>query len=185
MKTNHSLSYLSLAVFAPILILVGLAGFITPAQVSLTSGAPAYNVFHIIFGVVGLLVLRTRNERFINLFLFGFGLIDLYQALASYAQLPPMRYFLWTRIDDALHVFVGLALVGIGMYGSLGRKTAYPISQSNPPHGTVRGWFKSCLLRKPIIIGRGRRDLLVFAATRNTLTTIRWYAGLETSPHCP
>jgi hypothetical protein len=47
----------------------------------------------------------------------GFGLIDLYQALASYLNLPPQQSFLWTPVDDILHVVIGLALFIIGCYG--------------------------------------------------------------------
>ncbi len=52
----------------------------------------------------------------------GFGLIDLYQALASYFHLPPEKYFLWTRADDILHILIGAALVIIGCYGILKRE---------------------------------------------------------------
>ena len=114
---KKSLNYITLAIFAPILILVGVAGFLIPPEQSLTSGAPAYNIFHILFGVIGLIILRSKNELSISLFNAGFGLIDLYQALASYAALPPKEYFLWTRVDDTLHVIIGLALLVIGTYG--------------------------------------------------------------------
>ena len=97
--------------------MVGVAGFLIPAEQSLTSGAPAYNIFHILFGVVGLIIVRSRNELWVSLFNAGFGLIDLYQALASYATLPPKQYFLWTKVDDTLHVVIGLALLAIGTYG--------------------------------------------------------------------
>ena len=112
-----SLNRIAIAVFAPILIIAGLAGFLVPAERSLTSGAPAYNIFHLIFGTVGLLVLFSKNERAASGFNFGFGLLDLYQALASYINLPPKHYFLWTRVDDVLHIIIGLALVAIGTYG--------------------------------------------------------------------
>ena len=114
---RKSANYITLAVFAPILIVAGVAGFLLPASLSLTSGAPAYNVFHIIFGLLGLLLLWSKKERQISLFNAGFGLIDLYQALASYADLPPQQYFLWTRVDDILHVVIGLILFSIGCYG--------------------------------------------------------------------
>ena len=117
MSMPRSLNFITLAIFAPLLILVGVAGFLIPPKLSLTSGAPAYNVFHILFGVLGLLLLWTRNERLISLFNAGFGLIDLYQALASYVGLPPQQYFLWTRVDDILHIVIGLVLFGIGVYG--------------------------------------------------------------------
>lgn len=97
--------------------MVGVAGFLMPQELSLTSGAPAYNIFHIIFGLLGLLFLRLRNEWLVSTFNAGFGLIDLYQALASYADLPPKQYFLWTQVDDTLHVVIGLMLLIIGCYG--------------------------------------------------------------------
>jgi hypothetical protein len=115
--SKRSLNFVTLIVFAPLLILVGVAGFVLPAEHSLTSGAPAYNVFHIVFGVIGLVTLRSRNELAISAFNAGFALIDLYQALASYLSVPPKEYFLWTRVDDSLHVVIGLALLGIGTYG--------------------------------------------------------------------
>ena len=47
------LNYYVLMVFAPLLVLVGLAGFVIPERKSLTSGAPAYNIFHMVFGLIG------------------------------------------------------------------------------------------------------------------------------------
>ena len=93
-----------------------------PAQYSLTSGAPAYNIFHLCFGTLGLIILWTRQESFVSFFNAGFGLIDLYQALASYLHLPPAQYFLWTRVDDILHILIGLVLVIVGGYGILRRE---------------------------------------------------------------
>ena len=116
---KKSANYITLAIFAPILMLVGVAGFLIPAQHSLTSGAPAYNVFHLCFGTIGLIILSTRNQSLISSFNAGFGLIDLYQALASHFHLPPGQYFLWTRVDDILHILIGLTLVIIGGYGRL------------------------------------------------------------------
>lgn len=101
---------------------MGVAGFLIPARQSLTSGAVPYNVFHIVFGAIGLIIVWSRREQLISLFNAGFGLIDLYQALASYLQLPPKEYFLWTRVDDILHILIGLALVIIGGYGLLKRE---------------------------------------------------------------
>lgn len=96
---------------------MGVAGFLIPAEKGLTSGAPAYNVFHIVFGLIGVLFLWSAKEKLISFFNAGFGLIDLYQALASYLNLPPEQYFLWTRVDDVLHVIVGMALLIVGFYG--------------------------------------------------------------------
>jgi hypothetical protein len=119
---KKSINYITLAIFAPVLILTGVAGFLIPAQQSLTSGAPPYNVFHIVFGLSGLIIVWSRKEQLISLFNAAFGLIDLYQALASRLSLPPKNYFLWTRVDDILHILIGLALVIIGCYGILKRQ---------------------------------------------------------------
>ena len=99
-----------------------MAGFLTPKGLALTSGAPAYNIFHLGFGLLGLLLLWSKRHWLISLFNAGFGLIDLYQALASYADLPPEQYFLWTGVDDILHVVIGLALFVIGGYGLIKRR---------------------------------------------------------------
>ena len=81
------------------------------------SGAAPYNLFHIFFGALGLMVLMTKTELPASLFNFGFGLIDLYQVLASVVGLAPIQYFHWTFADDVLHVLIGFALVIIGGLG--------------------------------------------------------------------
>lgn len=121
---NKSANFITLAIFAPVLILAGIAGFVIPAEQSLTSGAPAYNIFHLLFGAIGLFFVWKGNERWLSSYNFGFGLIDLYQALASALHLPPEKYFLWTRTDDILHILIGLALVIIGVYGLFKLKTS-------------------------------------------------------------
>lgn len=110
------LNSLTLAVFAPILVLVGILGFVIPANKSLTSGATSYNIFHIVSGVIGVIIILSGYEGAIRAFNIGFGLIDLYQAVASFANLFPKQYFKWTRVDDILHVVVGAILVLIGVF---------------------------------------------------------------------
>jgi hypothetical protein len=112
-----TLNQKTLTVFAPLLILTGIAGFVVPEQYGLMSGAAPYNLFHIFFGAVGLLVLMTKNELFWSVFNLGFGLIDLYQVLASVVGLTPIQYFHWTFADDVGHVLIGFALVIIGGLG--------------------------------------------------------------------
>ena len=106
---------LILAIFAPILILVGLLGFIIPPHKSLTSGAPPYNIFHIAFGLIGVIIVLANQSAAVRAFNIGFGLIDLYQAVASWFGLFPKRLFKWTRVDDILHVVIGAALIVIGL----------------------------------------------------------------------
>jgi len=112
------MNYYILAVFAPILILVGILGFLIPANKSLTSGATAYNIFHIIFGVIGLGIVFSQHEPCIRAFNIGFGAIDLYQAAASFLHLFPEKYFKWKRADDVLHVVIGAGLVLVGILGT-------------------------------------------------------------------
>jgi hypothetical protein len=87
-------------------------GFIIPREKGLTSGAPAYNVFHIIFGLLGIGLVYSSSG--IHLFNVVFGMIDLYQAVASFLHLFPEKQFKWKRADDILHIVIGLALVLVG-----------------------------------------------------------------------
>ena len=112
-----TLNQKTLKIFAPLLILIGIAGFVIPERYSLTSAAAPYNLFHIFFGAIGLMLLMTNRDLLASLFNFGFGLIDLYQVLASVVGLTPIEYFHWTFADDVLHVLIGFALVIIGGRG--------------------------------------------------------------------
>lgn len=99
--------------FGATLILTGIAGFLVPAKKSVTSGAPAYNVFHLIFGAIGIVAARRRGTA--RAFNVGFGAIDLSQAVASRRGMFPQRWFRWRTADDVLHVVVGAGLVAVGL----------------------------------------------------------------------
>ena len=94
------MNFYVLAIFAPLLILTGILGFIIPANKSLTSGAPAYNIFHIIFGLIGLGIVYSQHDPCIRAFNIGFGAIDLYQAAASFLHLFPEKQFRWKTADE-------------------------------------------------------------------------------------
>jgi hypothetical protein len=114
---SESMNTVAIAVFAPILVVVGVLGFVIPADKAATSGAPAYNVFHIVFGVIGIALALSGHDASIRTFNIGFGAIDLYQAFASRRHWWPERLFRWTKVDDWLHVVIGVALVAIGVFG--------------------------------------------------------------------
>ena len=107
---------LTIAVFAPILVAVGILGFVIPPDKAKTSGAPLYNVFHIVFGLTGIVLAVTGNDAAIRTFNVGFGAIDLYQALASRSHWWPEKIFRWTKVDDGLHVVIGIFLVVVGVF---------------------------------------------------------------------
>lgn len=109
-----------LKVFGPVLVAAGVLGFVLPPSMSLMSGAPAYDVFHIAFGLLGTALAFKGTARQAALFNLGFGLVDLYQAVASVASLPPKGLFAYRPADDVLHVVLGLALAGVGFLGLRG-----------------------------------------------------------------
>ena len=113
----RALNLLTLMILAPLLMLTGIVGFAVPAQYSLMSNAEPYNFFHIIFGSIGVLLLQPKSALAASSFNLGFGLIDLYQVLASVIGLTPIEYFHWTYVDDLVHVLLGFPLVIIGAYG--------------------------------------------------------------------
>lgn len=114
---NKTLNQKALMVLAPLLVLTGIAGFVIPEQYNLMSGATPYNMFHLICGTVGLLLISANSDLLASSFNLGFGLIDLYQVIASVVGLTPIQYFHWTYVDDVVHVLLGFALVIIGGYG--------------------------------------------------------------------
>ena len=122
---NKTLNQKTLMVIAPLLVLTGIAGFLIPERYTLMSGAAPYNMFHLIFGALGLVLISANNDLLASSFNFGFGLIDLYQVLASVVGLTPIEYFHWTYVDDVIHVILGFALVLIGGHGLWRWKTAY------------------------------------------------------------
>jgi|GEM_PF-627853 len=106
-----------LKLFGPVLVVTGALGFVLPPSAALTSGAAPYNVFHIAFGLLGTALAFKSAPRHAALFNVAFGAIDLYQAVASFAQLPPAELFAYKPADDVLHVVLGAALVGAGVLG--------------------------------------------------------------------
>jgi len=114
---------LLLTVFAPLLILTGLLGFVLPESASLMSGAPPYNVFHLIAGAIGLLIVLLRRGNAAILFNLVFGVIDLYQALAGANGWFPADYFELRPADHVVHVLIGLLLVVVG---AMGKATSLP-----------------------------------------------------------
>ena len=123
-EKGMSLNRIVLIVFSLVLIVIGVLGFLIPHETSLTSGATAYNAFHIVSGFVGIVFWIANKERAAETFNIGFGLIDLYQALASFQHLFPEQYFRWTRADDVLHVVIGIFLIVVGCYGMINRTNA-------------------------------------------------------------
>ncbi len=103
--------------FAPLLLAAGVLGFVVPPQLSLMSGAPAYNVFHLLAGAVGLFIALRRLVPAAITFNLVFGAIDLYQALAGLTGLFPAKLFALRPADHVLHVGFGLLLVGVGYLG--------------------------------------------------------------------
>lgn len=110
------MNYFVLLIFAPVLIIVGVLGFLIPNEKALTRGAPAYNIFHIVFGSIGVVLVLMQNESWIRTFNIGFGAADIYQFAASYLNLFPKAQFRWKKADDILHFVLGLLLVAVGVF---------------------------------------------------------------------
>jgi hypothetical protein len=104
-----------LALFAPVLIAAGVGGLLLPPELSPMSGAVPYDVFHILFGALGVTIVMARSARFAGLFNFGFGAIDLYQAAAGVLGVFPAGLFALRPADHLVHLALGVLLVGVGL----------------------------------------------------------------------
>jgi hypothetical protein len=111
-----------LAVFAPVLIATGALGLVLPPGVSLMSAAVPYDVFHVVFGTLGVGIVVSRSARFASLFNLGFGAVDLYQAVAGALGIFPASLFALRPADHVVHVVLGALLVGFGV------RTAAPVA---------------------------------------------------------
>lgn len=109
------LNYYTLLFFAPVLIFTGVSGFFLSDGIM--SNSPSYNIFHIIFGIIGLITVLSKRVLLILGFNVVFGAIDLYQALASFMDWFPESYFQWKTADDILHIMIGIILVSMGLWG--------------------------------------------------------------------
>lgn len=107
-----------LAVFGPVLIATGVAGLTLPPGLSLMSAAAPYDIFHIVFGTLGLAIALARSARFAGLFNLGFGAVDLYQAVAGVVGFFPAGPFGLRPADHVVHVVLGLLLVAFGLHRS-------------------------------------------------------------------
>jgi hypothetical protein len=67
--------------------------------------------------LIGLIFVLSKNSNLIRAFNIGFGLLDLYQALASFMDWFPESYFGWKTADDILHIIIGAVLFLIGLFG--------------------------------------------------------------------
>jgi len=101
--------------FSVLLVGVGVLGFLPAGERGSTSNAPAYNLFHLAFGALGLALAVWGNSSATRAFLVGFGAIDLYQALASRQHWFPEASFRWTPTDDLLHLVIGVLLIAAGI----------------------------------------------------------------------
>lgn len=113
----ENLNFLTLVIFAPTLVLVGILGFLTPVNLKRISTEPAYNVFHIVCGIVGAVILLSNNDSALKTFNLVFGLINIYQFAASHANQFPVHYFKWTRIDNIIHLILGLFFLIVAFLG--------------------------------------------------------------------
>ncbi|MBI3551670.1 MAG: hypothetical protein HY077_04070 [Elusimicrobia bacterium] len=111
---GSQLNFQVLRAFSLVLIAAGLLGFLLPPSLSLMSGAPPYDLFHIVFGLFGFALAMSGRESWMRAFNVGFGLCDLYQLAASFEHWFPEEYFHWTRADDAAHLVLGIGLVWVG-----------------------------------------------------------------------
>ena len=107
--------------FSVVLLLAGAIPFFVPAG-GATSSAPAYAAFHLAGALFGFAAVAWRRGQFAPLFSLVFGVLDLYQALASAASWFPKDLFGWTPVDDGLHWVLGAVLILLGATGWVYRK---------------------------------------------------------------
>ncbi len=113
----ENLNFLILVIISPILILVGIVGFITPDSKKIVSTETAYNIFIIASGVLGAVILLSNHDLVLKGFNVILGLTGLYQAVAARTRWFPWHYFRWTRVDIIINTVIGLLFLTAGLLG--------------------------------------------------------------------
>jgi hypothetical protein len=113
-----------LKVVGPLLIVTGVLGFVLPAGARIMSAAAPYNVFHLVAGAIGVAIVVGGRPWAAAAFNLGFGLFDLWQAVAGLTGLPPAGVFVLRPADHVVHVLLGLPLAIVGVLGGRGLRRA-------------------------------------------------------------
>jgi hypothetical protein len=103
--------------FGAVLIVAGVMGLVRPHPDGLMSQAVPYDLFHIVFGALGLTVGLRRAPGPAAAFNLGFGLIDLWQAVAGWSGVFPAALFALRPMDHLVHLALGAPLVACGVAG--------------------------------------------------------------------
>ena len=105
----------ALTALSLLLIAAGLLGFIVPADLALMSGATAYNIFHLVAGAIGITVRLHGSTQQAKRFLFVFGCVDLWQAVAGPLGFFPAVFFALRPADHIVHLLLGGMLIWVGL----------------------------------------------------------------------
>jgi hypothetical protein len=103
--------------FGAILILTGVSGLVLRDPAGLMSQAVPYDLFHVVFGTLGLVIGLRRAPLAAACFNLGFGAIDLYQVVAGLSGAFPAALFGLRPGDHLVHLVLGVALVACGVAG--------------------------------------------------------------------
>jgi|GEM_PF-2406652 len=114
------------ALIAFILLGVAVRGFTGQSQ------SPAYDTFHLIFGLFGIAAAVAASGHTAPLFNLIFGLLDGYQAIAQVLGLFPTGLFNLTAVDTAQHIVVALMLLTVSVIWFV-RSSKPPKLQHIPP----------------------------------------------------
>ena len=97
------------ALMAAILLVSAVRGFTGVSQ------SRPYDMFHLIFAVIGLVSVFVASGRAAPAFNLIFGLIDAYLALAQRLGLFPTQLFNLTPSDTVQHIVIAVVLVGVSV----------------------------------------------------------------------
>jgi hypothetical protein len=97
-----------------VLLLVGLAGFVTGSPLLVFDVDPLHNIIHVVSGIAGLAMAGTYGKA--RLFLIVFGLVYGLVAVLGFATGSVLGLIMVNGPDNVLHIAIAAAclLVGFG-----------------------------------------------------------------------
>ena len=100
--------------FAMLMVVLLLGSGLIGQRIRL-SRSNAYDLFHIVFGILALVAVVVQGGKYAAVFNLVFGAIDLYQGVAYNLGLFPSQLFALMPFDTVVHYGLGAALFIVGL----------------------------------------------------------------------
>ena len=114
---KRTLNLVMLTGLAPILVGIGCINFFLPAYINWINTSLYTNIFFIIAGIIGSVLVIKKSDANAKRFNLVLGMTFLSFVIANFAGLYPATIVEWTSLDDSVHLIMSTSLILVGIHG--------------------------------------------------------------------